>query len=222
MKRRSPETCYLCCMPIETAAERTTEHVLPRSFYEGRLVPENGLTLPAHLACNKSTESDEQLVFVALGQTTISPLHSPELKCRSNRSLQRDRALAADLLCQVVRGPGEKTVPAGGLARWVASLPERLRMGRHCATGICGAYERGPSSLTSPPAAPARAISPPHRSHCRTSIERPDGQSDKASRTQLLSRTSTSSSPSHSVERYVRRHRPQRMGRVPVAGRLFA
>lgn len=103
---RARETCYLCCLPIEVTADRTTEHVLPRSFYEGRVVPEDSFTLPAHRACNGSTSQDEQMIFVALGHTTTSPTHTPELQSRAARTLDRAPKLEKAFLSQVVQGPG--------------------------------------------------------------------------------------------------------------------
>lgn len=47
--------CYLC----EKEGADTTEHVVPRCLYPGRL-PADVITLPAHRACNQLTARDEE------------------------------------------------------------------------------------------------------------------------------------------------------------------
>ena len=92
--------CYLCCLPI-VEGTGSIEHVVPQCFYEGRAVPKDGPMLPAHRACNGSTSADEQMIFVALGQTAPSRTHTPELQARSNRSLKGDSRLAREFMSRV-------------------------------------------------------------------------------------------------------------------------
>lgn len=47
--------CYLC----EKEGADTTEHVVPRCLYPGKL-PADVITLPAHRACNQRTARDEE------------------------------------------------------------------------------------------------------------------------------------------------------------------
>lgn len=105
-KARPPEVCFLCCRTIDVRSERTTEHVLPHCFYEGRKVPEDGPTSPAHYACNRSTSLDEQTIFVAIGQTTVSPTHTPELRERANRTLKRSAAFEQGFRAHVTMQEG--------------------------------------------------------------------------------------------------------------------
>jgi hypothetical protein len=59
--------CYLC----EKDGADTTEHVVPRCLYPGKL-PNNVLTLPAHRACNNLTSKDEE-AFRNLISVSIPP-----------------------------------------------------------------------------------------------------------------------------------------------------
>jgi hypothetical protein len=83
---RDVAICYLC----EKDGADTTEHVVPRCLYPGKL-PDDVITLPAHLACNKFTSTDEEAfrnhVSVAippgnpgfpLWQKTWKAIHRPE------------------------------------------------------------------------------------------------------------------------------------------------
>ncbi|GMV16554.1 MAG: hypothetical protein AMXMBFR56_47780 [Polyangiaceae bacterium] len=84
--------CYLC----GTDGADTTEHVVPRCLYPGKL-PDDVITLPAHLACNKVTSKDEEVfrnhVSVAiqpdnpgfpLWQKTWKAIHRPEAAWMQN------------------------------------------------------------------------------------------------------------------------------------------
>jgi hypothetical protein len=64
--------CYLC----EKEGADTTEHVVPRCFYPGKL-PNDVITLPAHDACNKFTSKDEEAFrnHIAVAIPPDSPGH---------------------------------------------------------------------------------------------------------------------------------------------------
>lgn len=54
---RKHKICYLCGL----LGADTTEHVLPRCLYPNqKKLPDNVLTLPAHLECNRQTAKDEE------------------------------------------------------------------------------------------------------------------------------------------------------------------
>ena len=88
------DTCYLCGKPI--VADRSADHLPPKQFYAASLRSALNLnkliTLPAHGACNKSFESDEEyftwsLVPLAMGSPAADALvRDNATKFRSGRS----------------------------------------------------------------------------------------------------------------------------------------
>jgi hypothetical protein len=123
--RRKAETCYLCGKAI--AGDRSKDHFLARCLYEGRRAPnEPNVTLPAHVVCNRSTAKAEEWLAIALGLTTVSETHAPELTKRAGRALARDagtggpRLMSVAFLSQIVAYHGGLTlVPHQERVTWV-------------------------------------------------------------------------------------------------------
>ena len=118
--RPAQKTCFLCCKPIHGKA--TTEHFLPRCFYEGRRVPnEPGLTLPAHGECNASTTDEEEWVAHSLALSDPLPGPKGERWDRAIRALKLPRAMSQAFVGSILQLPdGGAALPMGvERATWV-------------------------------------------------------------------------------------------------------
>jgi hypothetical protein len=82
------EVCYLCGVAGDTL---TKEHVVPRTLYENRKIPNDAgaLILSAHRECNQSTSWDETWMSVVSAVTQPPALRNRERWERALRTLER-------------------------------------------------------------------------------------------------------------------------------------
>lgn len=86
--RLAPTRCYLC----GGEGADTREHVVSKTFYERKRLPDDAVVLPAHDACNKSTSLDEQTVSIAWAACAPEGWTSTERYERAKRGLLRPEA----------------------------------------------------------------------------------------------------------------------------------
>jgi hypothetical protein len=80
-------TCFLCGLP----GADTRDHVVPKAFYTPPL-PDDLITLPAHLACNRSTSKDEEWISIGLSAARPIPDKGDARYEKAKRSLLREEA----------------------------------------------------------------------------------------------------------------------------------
>src|SRR5688500_6208621 len=107
-----PETCYLCGTSIDS--DESKDHLPPKQFYAASLRRDLNLsrlvTIPAHGACNRSFEQDEEYFTWSLSPLAVGSTAGNALAEERAEKLRRRSRLAS--LYEMVRREFDKSPTA--------------------------------------------------------------------------------------------------------------